>query len=98
MSHESRVAGLESRLAELSETVGGYDRLRQNDQQAIQKLRDQLVDMKLPETKEQDDMTINTDDPNIISSKIQELYLHLVNISNKDNLFNIKGNIYTHKL
>lgn len=37
--HEERVANLEARLAELSETVGNYDRLRQQDQMAIQKLK-----------------------------------------------------------
>lgn len=37
--HEERVANLEARLAELSTTVGNYDRLRQSDQQAIDKLK-----------------------------------------------------------
>lgn len=37
--HEERVANLEARLAELSETVGNYDRLRLQDQLAIQKLK-----------------------------------------------------------
>jgi hypothetical protein len=37
--HEERVANLEARLAELSETVGNYDRLRQQDQTAIHKLK-----------------------------------------------------------
>jgi hypothetical protein len=37
--HEERVVNLEARLAELSETVGNYDRLRQQDQMAIQKLK-----------------------------------------------------------
>lgn len=37
--HEERVANLESHLAELSETVGSYDRLRQQDQLAIHKLK-----------------------------------------------------------
>ncbi|CAB0003659.1 unnamed protein product [Nesidiocoris tenuis] len=38
-AHELRVANLEARLAELSETVGLYDRLRQSDQVAIEKLK-----------------------------------------------------------
>lgn len=38
-THEERVANLEAKLAELSQTVGNYDRLRQNDQGALQKLR-----------------------------------------------------------
>lgn len=37
--HEERVANLESHLAELSESVGSYDRVRQQDQLAIQKLK-----------------------------------------------------------
>lgn len=40
--HEDRVANLESRLAELSNTVGNYDRLRQQDQDSIHKLKDKL--------------------------------------------------------
>ncbi|KOB73802.1 DNA double-strand break repair Rad50 ATPase [Operophtera brumata] len=39
---EERVALLESKLAELSETVGKYDLRRRNDQKLIQKLRDSL--------------------------------------------------------
>ena len=39
---ERRVANLEARLQELSETVGTYDRLRQQDQASIQKLKDRV--------------------------------------------------------
>lgn len=42
---ESRVANLESRLQELSETVGTYDRLRQADQSAMQKLRERIAQL-----------------------------------------------------
>ena len=36
MQHEEeRVAGLEAKLSSLSETVGGYERLRENDQVTI---------------------------------------------------------------
>ena len=41
--HESHIASLEARLAELSDSVGSVERLRQQDQQTIQKLRDRLV-------------------------------------------------------
>ena len=44
---ETRVANLESRLQELSETVGTYDRLRQNDQMSMQKLRDRIAQLDL---------------------------------------------------
>lgn len=40
---ETRTVGLESRLSELSETLGNVERLRQQDQQIIQKLRERLV-------------------------------------------------------
>lgn len=44
---ETRVANLESRLQELSETVGSYDRLRQQDQNAMQKLRERITQLDL---------------------------------------------------
>jgi len=44
---ESRAVGLESRLTELSETLGNVERLRQQDQQVIQKLRERLVQVRL---------------------------------------------------
>lgn len=40
--HEDRVANLEARLAELSATVGTYDRLRHQDQESIQALKRKL--------------------------------------------------------
>ena len=45
VQQESRVANLEARLQELSETVGNYDRLRQTDQNAMQKLRDRIAQL-----------------------------------------------------
>lgn len=45
--HEERVANLEARLAELSEVVGTYDRLRQHDQESISKLKDKLSKLSL---------------------------------------------------
>lgn len=44
--HEDRVAILESRLAELSATVGTYDRLRQQDQDNIFKLKDKIAQLE----------------------------------------------------
>lgn len=44
--HEDRVANLESRLAELSATVGNYDRLRQSDQDSIFKLKDKIAQLE----------------------------------------------------
>lgn len=45
--HEERVANLEARLAELSEVVGTYDRLRQHDQESISNLKDKLSKLSL---------------------------------------------------
>lgn len=45
-AHEDRVANLESRLAELSSTVGTYDRLRQTDQDSIFKLKDKIAQLQ----------------------------------------------------
>lgn len=41
--HEDRVANLENRLAELSTTIGSYDRLRQIDQETILRLKEKLA-------------------------------------------------------
>lgn len=38
-SHEKRVASLEARLAEFSERIGTYDRLRQQDLATVSKLK-----------------------------------------------------------
>lgn len=43
--HEERVASLESRLAELSATVGLYDRLRQTDQVNIAKFKEKIAQL-----------------------------------------------------
>lgn len=45
--HEERVASLESRLAELSATVGLYDRLRQTDQDNITKFKEKIAQLSL---------------------------------------------------
>ena len=39
------MANLESRLQDLSESVGTYDRLRQVDQQAMQKLKERITQL-----------------------------------------------------
>lgn len=80
MIHETRVAGLEARLAELSEIVGNYDRLRQQDQLAIQKLKDQLAALQDTEYNE---ATTSNHQPDEIISKIKTLYTHLLDLDNK---------------
>lgn len=42
---EARVASLESRLQELSQAVGSYDRLRLQDRAALQRLRERLAQL-----------------------------------------------------
>lgn len=81
MTHEARVAGLEARLAELSEIVGGYDKMRQQDQQAIQKLKDQLASLQ---DSEHDYINL-TNEPEEIISKIKNLYTKLLDLDNKKN-------------
>ncbi|KAH8381381.1 hypothetical protein KR093_003929 [Drosophila rubida] len=44
--HEDRVANLEARLAELSSSVGNYDRLRHQDQESIHTLKQQLHELQ----------------------------------------------------
>ncbi|XP_039289205.1 GRIP and coiled-coil domain-containing protein 1 isoform X2 [Nilaparvata lugens] len=50
--HEERVANLEARLAELSNTVGNYDRVKEEDQCAIRKLKDRLAQLELDHNDE----------------------------------------------
>ncbi|XP_011298301.1 GRIP and coiled-coil domain-containing protein 1 [Fopius arisanus] len=89
-AHELRVASLESRLAELSETVGGYDRLRQQDQLAIQKLKNQLLELQKHNVKEYSHRNVY-ETPETISTQIKELYGKLLDISNeKNNTFNVE--------
>lgn len=80
MIHEARVASLEARLAELSEIVGSYDRLRQQDQLAIQKLKDQLA--VLQNTEHSDAVTSNNQ-PEEIISKIKTLFTRLLDLDNQ---------------
>ncbi|KAG7206272.1 hypothetical protein KM043_003655 [Ampulex compressa] len=80
MTHEARVAGLEGRLAELSDIVGGYDRLRQQDQQAIQKLKNQLASLQ---GSDHNDHSTIVNEPEEIISKIKMLYNQLLDLDNK---------------
>jgi len=70
---------LEARLAELSEIVGGYDRLRQQDQLAIQKLKDQLTALQDTEHTE----VVSSNHPEEIISTIKSLYTRLLDLDNK---------------
>lgn len=50
--HEERVISLEARLSELSNTVGTYDRLRQQDQENIAKLKDKIARLSVSRAEE----------------------------------------------
>lgn len=52
--HEDKVALLEERLAELSSTVGSYDRLRQIDQENIFKLKEKIAQSELNNSRDDD--------------------------------------------
>ncbi|CAL1674142.1 unnamed protein product [Lasius platythorax] len=80
MIHEARVACLEARLAELSEIVGSYDRLRQQDQLAIQKLKDQLAVLQ---NTEHNDAVMSNNQPEEIISKIKAMFTHLLDLDNQ---------------
>lgn len=84
MKHETRVAGLEARLAELSEIVGSYDRLRQQDQSAIQKLKDRLAALQNT-TSHNEKPTVSTSNNRAeeIISNIRALYTRLLDLDNK---------------
>ncbi|KAE8749866.1 hypothetical protein FOCC_FOCC003335 [Frankliniella occidentalis] len=75
--HEERVANLESHLAELSETVGSYDRLRQQDQQAIHKLKDHIAQLSMSNPtvnkSEKDESTIELDSTTNVHNILQEI-------------------------
>lgn len=81
-THESRVAGLEARLAELSDTVGGYDRLRNQDQQAIQKLKEEIASLQDAGNKDQESNR-SEDDPEEIAARIKKLYDRLLDVANR---------------
>lgn len=90
MVHEKRVAGLEARLAELSDTVGGYDRVRQQDQQAIQKLKDQLSHLQDMDRRDHSSSEFSKD-PKKIVAKIRDLYVFLMNLDKDYSYANVKG-------
>lgn len=92
MIHEARVAGLEARLAELSEIVGGYDRLRQQDQLAIQKLKNRLAALQ---DTEHGETIAPSNRPDEIISKIKTLYTQLLDLDNKkkDSTY-VKGKLH----
>ncbi|KAK6637030.1 hypothetical protein RUM43_010704 [Polyplax serrata] len=83
---EERVVNLEARLAELSETIGGYDRLRIQDQTEIQKLKDKIAHMDYGQkvnVAENQVPELKSDDYESISKKILKLKRDLKIIAEK---------------
>lgn len=76
--HEDRVANLEARLAELSSTVGTYDRLRQQDQENIQKLKEKIVQLATHEEEPVPEITVKKDVATIVEEIMQLKKLLLV--------------------
>uniref|UniRef100_A0A069DZE9 Putative myosin class ii heavy chain n=1 Tax=Panstrongylus megistus TaxID=65343 RepID=A0A069DZE9_9HEMI len=76
-AHEERVVNLEARVAELSQTIGIYDRLRQSDQIAIDKLKERLLQLEMEHGEEKSDS--NVDD---LISKLR----HIKNLIDTTNL------------
>ncbi|XP_037049929.1 GRIP and coiled-coil domain-containing protein 1 [Bradysia coprophila] len=71
--HEEKVALLEERLAELSSTVGSYDRLRQIDQENIFKLKEKIAQFELNNVRDDDD-----NDRTTTKNPIRELNVELL--------------------
>lgn len=66
--HEDRVANLENRLAELSTTVGTYDRLRQLDQENIVKLKEKIA--QLGSSVDDQNLAIAAANPSTANAKL----------------------------
>lgn len=77
--HEEKVALLEERLAELSSTVGSYDRLRQIDQENIFKLKEKIAQIEIANVRNDDDKHTTTKTPTreLNVDLLKEEMLHL---------------------
>nr|SVE81879.1 EOG090X04IO [Daphnia magna] len=82
-AHEKRVATLETRLAEFSERIGSYDRLRQQDLATVTKLKEQLNTMQnttSPPSHSEEDYDIEK-----LIGKIKSLKNRLLDLSHRSN-------------
>ncbi|XP_014275500.1 GRIP and coiled-coil domain-containing protein 1 isoform X2 [Halyomorpha halys] len=77
-AHEERVANLEAKLAELSLTVGNYDRLRQSDQEAITRLRERIAQLEMERGEEKGDDSLES-----IAHRIRQIIHDANKISEK---------------
>nr|SVE84198.1 EOG090X04IO [Daphnia pulex] len=83
-AHEKRVASLEARLAEFSERIGSYDRLRQQDLSTVSKLREQLNTMQSAPSQASNHNEEEYDVPKIID-KITSLKNRLMEVNRRSN-------------
>ncbi|KAM8705928.1 hypothetical protein ACLKA7_010256 [Drosophila subpalustris] len=97
--HEDRVANLEARLAELSSSVGNYDRLRQQDQDSIHVLKRQLQELEQAHTRKTSAPRLLNDndaDMSVLVDEIVRLKKLLTNVnarsSNPLDLSHVLGN------
>ncbi|XP_019641418.1 PREDICTED: GRIP and coiled-coil domain-containing protein 1-like [Branchiostoma belcheri] len=82
---EARVANLEAKLAELSVVVGNYDKIRQQDQEAMEKLKERIAQLDMENTalarvannKVQSD---DPDDSNLDVHALKEKILKLIGL------------------
>ncbi|XP_066276260.1 GRIP and coiled-coil domain-containing protein 1-like isoform X2 [Branchiostoma lanceolatum] len=82
---EARVANLESKLAELSVVVGNYDKIRQQDQEAMEKLKERIAQLDMENTAlaRVANNKVQTDDPddsNLDVHALKEKVLKLIGL------------------
>nr|CAG4650901.1 EOG090X04IO [Simocephalus serrulatus]SVE94179.1 EOG090X04IO [Simocephalus serrulatus] len=84
-AHDKRVASLEARLAEFSERIGSYDRLRQQDLATVSKLKEQLNDIhknpSQPSNHNEEEYDIGK-----LIEKITSLKNRLIELSQRSNI------------
>ncbi|XP_060646945.1 GRIP and coiled-coil domain-containing protein 1 [Drosophila nasuta] len=71
--HEDRVANLEARLAELSSSVGNYDRLRQQDQENIHALKQQLHELEQSHSRQAPAVALLSDSDADMAGLVDEI-------------------------
>eukprot|EP00058_Branchiostoma_floridae_P022980 XP_002608470.1 hypothetical protein BRAFLDRAFT_96606 [Branchiostoma floridae] len=88
---EARVANLEAKLAELSVVVGNYDKIRQQDQEAMEKLKERIAQLDMENTAlarvannkvQSDDPDDSNQDVHALKEKILKL-IGLMKIANE---------------
>ncbi|XP_076062611.1 GRIP and coiled-coil domain-containing protein 1-like [Oratosquilla oratoria] len=85
-AHEERVVALEARLSELSQTVASYDRTRQQDLEAIQKLKNQVSDLAQENTTLVSNNQPDADSSNLDAETISHRISKLLSLLKKANL------------